>query len=83
MVSLGKVYDIDIWFYKEMRSFHNRFLTEYLWMVRTKETIYYAHWSNSVMNEFLNSNVNDISTVIHNLKIKTIKEYFETKSLFG
>ena len=82
MVFSGKVYDIDIWFYKEMRAFHNRFLTDYLWMVRTKETIYYAHWSNSVMNEFLNSDSDDIISAIGNLKIKTIREYFDTKSLF-
>jgi hypothetical protein len=82
MVSNGKVYDIDIWFYREMRDFHSRFLTEYTWMVKTKETIYYAHWSNSVMYEFLNSNANDISDVIRNMKIKTIREYFNTQSLF-
>ena len=77
----GKIYDINLEFYKEMREFHCRFLTEYIWFVKTKEMVYYTHWANSVMFEFLNSDV-DISTIVENLKIKTIKEYFESQSLF-
>jgi|688.fasta_scaffold12498_3 hypothetical protein len=78
----GKIYDIDIWFYKEMRQFHNRFNTEYSWMVLTKETIYYTHWSNSIMYEFLNSDTDDIFNVVNKINIKSIQEYFNTKSLF-
>jgi hypothetical protein len=77
----GKIYDINLDFYREMREFHHRFETPYSWMVKTKEMVYYTHWANTVMFEFLNSN-DDISTIVKNLKIKTIKEYFETKSLF-
>lgn len=65
-----------------MREFHNRFNTEYSWMIKTKETIYYTHWSNTIMYEFLNSNTDDISSIIKKINIKTIQEYFHTKSLF-
>ena len=81
MATRGKVYDINLEFYREMREFHYRFITPYSWMLKTKEMIYYAHWANSVMFEFLNSD-DDISNVIQNLKIKTISEYFTSKSLF-
>lgn len=81
MATYGKIYDIDPYFYKEMREFHYRFITPYAWMLREKEMIYYNHWANSVMFEFLNSS-DDITTVIDNLKIKTIREYFSSQSLF-
>jgi hypothetical protein len=81
MASGGKIYDTDLAFYKEMRQFHHRFETPYSWMIKTKEMNYYHHWANSVMFEFLNSS-DDITTVIENLQMKTLHEYFSTKSLF-
>jgi hypothetical protein len=81
MSDSSKIYDINLEFYKEMRDFHCRFLTDYSWFVKTKEMVYYTHWANSIMFEFLNSN-DDISTIVQNLKIKTINEYFESRSLF-
>jgi hypothetical protein len=81
MATYGKVYDTDLSFYKEMRAFHCRFETQQSWMAKTKEMNYYNHWANSVMFEFLRSD-DDITTVIQNAKVKTIEEYFSTKSLF-
>lgn len=81
MATYGKVYDTDLYFYREMRAFEYRFETPYSWMVKTKEMNYYNHWANSIMYEFLHSN-DDITTVIKNVKIKTKDEYFKTKSLF-
>jgi hypothetical protein len=81
MAASGKIYDINLDFYREMREFHCQFYNDYSWFFLTKEMIYYTHWANTIMFEFLNSN-DDISTIIENLKIKTVDEYFETRSLF-
>lgn len=79
---MSKVYyDIDAFFYKEYREFCYRFYKEDWWMRSTKEIVYYTHWANSIMNNFLDSD-KDIFDVAKNIKIKTMGEYFATKSLF-
>jgi hypothetical protein len=79
---MGAVYyDIDAFFYKEYREFHCRFKNEEWWMLSTKQIIYYTHWANAIMYDFLNSE-EDILNVAKNIKIKSIYDYFSSKSLF-
>jgi hypothetical protein len=74
-------YDIDAFFYKEYREFYCRFKNEEWWLLSTKEIIYYTHWANAIMSDFLESD-KDLLDVAKNIKIKSIDEYFSSKSLF-
>ncbi len=74
------VYQVNLSFYKDLRldvALSHPF--ELLSIAR--EMIYYNHWANLVMFEFLNSN-EDIISIIKNLEIKTISEFFDSGSLF-
>ena len=74
------IYEVDLSFYKETRGECN--MSSYFELLSiAREMIYYNHWTNLVMFEFLNSN-NDISIVIENVQIKALSEYVETGSLF-
>jgi hypothetical protein len=81
---MSSVYDaVDLDFYKDTRDevrcpfpLDCRML-----MGMAKEMIYYNHWSNSVMWEYLRSN-DDISSVIGYVNIPSLEEYFNTGKLF-
>lgn len=80
MCEMSSVYQVDLYFYKDLRlDVELSFPMELLSIAR--EMIYYNHWANSVMFEFLNSN-EDITSIIDSLEIKTIDEFFDTGSLF-
>jgi len=76
----SSIYQVDLSFYKEMRQECDMAHAMTL-MSMAKEMIYYNHWANSVMFEFLNSQ-RDISSIVEDLEMKTIDEYFDTGSLF-
>lgn len=77
---MSSVYQVDLSFYKDLRL-EVELSHPFELLSIAREMIYYNHWTNLVMFEFLNSN-DDISSIIENLKIKTIDEFFESGSLF-
>jgi hypothetical protein len=80
MCEISSVYQVDLSFYKDLRLDVELSLPYELLSI-AKEMIYYNHWANLVMFEYLNSN-DDISFIIDSLDIRTINEFFETGSLF-
>jgi len=77
---MSSIYEVDLSFYKEMK-FDVSIECPSVLMSMAKEMIYYNHWSNLVMFQFLNS-CQDLSAIIESLEIKTIDEYFDSGSLF-
>ena len=79
---MSSIYTVDLEFYKEMKHDLDT-ESSYVLMSMAKEMIYYNHWSNLVMFQFLHSSSHeDIETIISSLEIKTMGEYFESCSLF-
>ena len=78
--AMSSTYTVDLAFYKDMK-YELAFENFYVLMAMAREMIYYNHWSNLVMYEYLQSS-NDIEVVIGSLEIKTIDEYFESNNLF-
>jgi hypothetical protein len=82
--AMSSVYEaIDLEFYKDTRDeVRCAFALDCrMLMGMAKEMIYYNHWSNSVMFEYLRSN-DDISLVIEKVDVPTLEEYFNTGKLF-
>jgi len=77
---MSSIYQVDLSFYKEMK-YDVEMESPVVLLSLAKEMIYYNHWSNLVMFEFLNT-AKDIDLIINSLQIKTIDEYFESNSLF-
>jgi hypothetical protein len=77
---MSSTYSVDLAFYKDMKHDLDHENSHVLRSM-AKEMIYYNHWSNLVMYEYLQSS-NDIEVVIGSLEIKTIDEYFESNNLF-
>lgn len=70
------IYDVQLSFYKDMRIEVNfAKYQELCYMAR--EMIYYNHWSNYIMNYFLDSN-EDIINIINNSNIISCEEFLET-----
>ena len=74
------IYEVDLSFYKEMKYDIDMERPSVL-MSMAKEMIYYNHWSNVIMFEFLNS-CRDLDAIIDSSEIKTMSEYFDSGSLF-
>jgi len=73
---MEKIYDVQLNFYKDMRIEVNfAKYQELCYMAR--EMIYYNHWSNYIMNCFLDSN-EDIVDIINNSNITSCEEFLET-----
>jgi hypothetical protein len=77
---MSSIYQVDLSFYKEMK-YDVEMESPVVLRSLAKEMIYYNHWSNLVMFEFLNT-AKDLDLIINSLQIKTIDEYFESNSLF-
>jgi hypothetical protein len=71
---------INLGSYNEMKSDCYNECYSYL-IGMALEMVYHQHWSNSVMNEYLNSN-EDIAVIMEKINIPTMEEYFETRRLF-
>ena len=72
--------DINLGSYNETKS--DCYNEEYSYLIgMAMEMIYYQHWSNSIMYDYLNGN-NDISTIIDNSNIPTMEYYLDNKKLF-
>ena len=71
---------INLGSYNEMKSDCYNECYEYL-LGMALDMIYHQHWSNSIMNEYLNSN-EDISVIIEKTNLISMEEYFETRRLF-
>jgi len=78
--NMSSIYNVDLEFYKEMKYDLNMESQSVL-MAMAKEMIYYHHWSNLVMFQFLHTS-QDIEAIIGSLDIKTMSEYFESGSVF-
>jgi hypothetical protein len=76
----SSIYQVDLSFYKEMRIECEIAHPSELKTI-AREMIYYNHWTNSVMFEFLHSHT-DISTVIENLEMRTVDEFMDIGLLF-
>ena len=77
---MSSIYEVDLSFYKEMK-YDLLMERSSVLMSMAKEMIYYNHWSNLVMFEFLNSCQN-LDAIIESLEIKTMEDYFASGSLF-
>ena len=73
---MENLYTVDLDFYKEIRI-DNHFAKYIDLIYMAREMIYYNHWSDIVMNCFLNSN-DDIEKIIDNLKIVSCDDFLET-----
>ena len=80
ILEMSSIYEVDLSFYKEMK-YDVSIERPRVLMSMAKEMIYYNHWSNLVMFEFLNS-CQDLSAIIESLEIKTMEEFFDSCSLF-
>jgi hypothetical protein len=77
---MSSIYEVDLSFYKEMK-YDLQMERSCVLMSMAKEMIYYNHWSNLVMFEFLNS-CQDLDAIIKSLEIKTMEDYFASGSIF-
>jgi hypothetical protein len=77
---MSSTYTVDLAFYKEMKYDLNMESQSVL-MAMAKEMIYYHHWSNLIMFQFLHT-PQDIEAIIGSLEIKTMGEYFASGSVF-
>ena len=77
---MSSIYEVDLSFYKEMK-YDLLMERSSVLMSMAKEMIYYNHWSNLVMFEFLNSCQN-LDAIIESLEIKSMEDYFASGSLF-
>jgi hypothetical protein len=80
ILEMSSIYEVDLSFYNEMKYDVSIECPRVL-MSMAKEMIYYNHWSNLVMFEFLNSCQN-LDAIIESLEIKTMEDYFASGSLF-
>jgi hypothetical protein len=73
---MESIYDVQLSFYKDMRLDVD-FAGFYDLCYMAREMIYYNHWSNIVMNCFLESN-DDIYDIIICIDIISCDEFLET-----
>jgi hypothetical protein len=77
---MSSIYEVDLSFYKEIK-YDLQMERSCVLMSMAKEMIYYNHWSNLIMFDFLNS-CQDLDTIIKSLEIKTMEDYFASGSIF-